>query len=375
MGEITNGFLRGGFLGDDGTNFSNQRPLNSLYINTAGGNNDLTLNQAYAKIYSNTALFRVGRFAKHWGLGLVQNDGSEVDDRFFTMIDGVEATFQFNNFSFTPYWARISAGQQQDASDDVREMGISVMYEDKDQGLKVGILANERTAEYDSTFYSNNKVELKLYDLFVEKEWDNFELGFEAPYVSGEYGTQDIEAYAGVLRSRLSLNDNWSIGGTFGFVSGQDNSNDIGVMGLHPNFQVAHLLFRYNMYGVEDSSVNIFDSQISNAVFAKIAAEYEKGNWALEFAAIYAQANETAEAGLAAYNHSNGQSFTAAFDQDDSLGLELDLTARYQWYPNVNVTFKLAYLSLGDYYAFTNTATELELENPWLASIGLGIEF
>lgn len=374
-GEITNGALRGGFLGDDGRNFSGQRPLQSLYINTAGGNSDLTLNQAYAEIYSNTALFKVGRFAKHWGLGLVQNDGSEVDDRFFTMMDGVQATFQFQNFSFTPYWARISSGAQQDASDDVREIGVSVTYENKDAGIEVGILANERTAEYDSAFYSNNKVELKLYDFYVKREWDNFELGFEAPYVTGSFGTQDIEAYAGVLNTRLNLSDTWSLNGVLGAVSGQDDGADVSVMGLHPNFQVAHLLFRYNMYGVEDPTINVFDSQISNAVFAKIAAEYEKGNWGLEFALIYAKANQAASAGSSAYNHSTGTAFTATANQQDDLGLEVDFTARYQWYPNVNISLKLAYLSLGDYYAFTNTGTELDLSNPWLASVGLGIDF
>ena len=41
-------------------------------------------------------------------------------------------------------------------------------------------------------------------------------------------------------------------------------------------------------------------------------------------------ANETAKAGSVAYNHQSGKTFSASFDQDDSLGLEIDLDYNYK---------------------------------------------
>lgn len=373
-GEITNGGLRGGFLGDDASLFSSGRAYQSLYINNAAGNNNLTLNQAYAEIYSNAALFKVGRFAKNWGLGMVINDGLEYDDRFFTVMDGVEATFQFQKFSFTPYWARISSGSKQTADDDVRELGLSVLFDDKDQDLKAGLHISQRKAESNNVLFPGDNVEIKLYDLYIEKKWQNFELALEAPFMTGKYNSQDISSMAAIVNAKLNLTKRWSVKGLIGHVSGQDDSTDVTAMGLHPNFQIAHLLFRYNYRGVEGNS-NIFDSNISNAIFAKIAGEYVRGNWSTEIAFIFAKANEAAETGKSAYNHTTGEAFTAAANQESDMGYELDFTAKYQWYPNVNVTAKIGYLALGDYYAYTDSGLALDIKNPWTVSLGLGIDF
>lgn len=374
-GELTNGALRGGFLGDDSIR-ANSAPLKALYINNSAGNNNVTLNQAYAEIYADTALFKVGRFAKHWGLGAVLNGGTKATDRFFTVLDGAEATLEFQKFSFTPYWARISAGNTQTANDDVREMGLSIVYEDKDQDLKTGILISQRKVEGNSNYLgAATTAKIKLYDFYIEKKWEKTELALEVPILTGTYGTNDIKSFAGILNTKFNFNKRWSLSGLFSYVKGQDDSNDVTLMSLHPNFQVAHLLFRYNYFGVEDNSISIYDRSISNAFIAKIAAEYTRGNWAFELAAIFAKANQAAEVGKTSYNHSTGSIFTASANQDKDLGYELDMTTTYKWYPNVNVTAKVGYLFLGDYYAFTDTATKLDLKNPWTVSLGLSIDF
>ena len=51
----------------------------------------LNVNQIYAEIYADTALYRVGRFSKHWGLGAIVNSGDNTWDRFYSGYEGIEA--------------------------------------------------------------------------------------------------------------------------------------------------------------------------------------------------------------------------------------------------------------------------------------------
>ena len=128
-------------------------------------------------------------------------------------------------------------------------------------------------------------------------------------------------------------------------------------MYLNPNYQIANLLFRYNMAAVSNPDQDfIFDSYVANTTYFKLMAEYISGNWDWKFSFIKAIAEETATSGQQAYNHTTNRVFTAVANQGDDMGSEFDIDVKYRWNKEVNVEAGFGYLLVGDYYSFSNEA-------------------
>src|SRR5690606_8407963 len=125
----------------------------------------------------------------------------------------------------------------------------------------------------------------------------------------------------------------------------------------HPNYQIANLMFRYNLRAVSNGN-QIYDSYVHNATYVKLGAEYYSGKWTWDLAFIYAKADQVAKAGQTSYNHSTGKTFVAQTSQADDLGKEIDFGFNYQWNKEVSIAGSAGYLMTGDYYAYTNDTTK-----------------
>ncbi len=393
--ELSSGYGRGGTIGDDAIVRENQSFGGQFYNVTSSNNNSLNVSQFYMNIFADIATFKVGRFAKHWGLGAVFNGGSRAEDRFFTLYEGFEATFSLGNFYITPQWSNISNGNQNLTHDqEVKDLAISALYDNPDKDLKFGIYYGSRRTGGTNTLYTNQggtsttdsigSSSITLIDVFYHKYWDKFSLGLEIPFVDGEIGdiydngeNSNYRASAYIAQAKYQANDSWTLSLDGGFISGDSSSNTFEAMYLHPNFNIAELLFRYNLNAVENAgSGDIFDAAISNVTFAKLGAQYISGLWTWNFDVIWAKANETAESGNRFWQHEQGYYATAATaSQEDDLGIELDVSFDYQWNPNLNLNGFLAYLSVGDYYAFNNTATPLETDDQLALGMRLYLDF
>ena len=131
-GELSSGYSRGGFAGGDTTNTgagSTEAASDAYSFATPAQNSALNVNQMYMELYADTALIKLGRFAKGYGLGVMYDTGSDAWDRFFTMYDGAEAEMKIGNFSLIPYYAKISSNDsnnkaQPNGTADVRELGV-----------------------------------------------------------------------------------------------------------------------------------------------------------------------------------------------------------------------------------------------------------
>jgi hypothetical protein len=365
------------------------------------------------ELYADTALIRIGRIARGYGMGIAFDAGTDAWDRFFTMYDGIDAEMKIGNFSVTPYYAKISSydsnasngranGARPAGGWDVRETGIAAKYDNKARDLVVSLLYSKRFSEAKNSIYNNTtdnttagngglnstrpigKTEVTVIEPFVSKRWNKFKVAAEASLQSGDYGAVDptdgnsrlnANAYTGELR--YELNPKWDIGMNLGQVSGDKaGSSKFEAMYLHPNYHIADLMFRYNYQAFNNGNASIFDSSISNARYYSMFANYKTDKWTWKGTFTLANAMETAKAGARSYHHEEHYMFTAKESQKKDYGYEIDLGFDYRWNPNVIISGYYGYWIVGDYYAFdNNTATDISLQNVHGGGLRATLEF
>jgi hypothetical protein len=403
-GEFSTGHIRGGFAGDNSANNQDGSGNNSYFFTTPAQRSTLNINQLYMELYADTALVKIGRMSRHYGLGLVFNGGHQPWDRFFTMYDGIEAEMRIGNFSLIPHWAKIASyGENQTEHTkaqpagiaDVRELGMIAKYDNRNRDLIVSLLYAKRSSERRNTLYTSQgddttqevfgqgRTQVTIIEPYISKKWDRFHVAFEASLQSGEYGnvydpdeTSRLDTRAYVLEARYEFNPKWEVGFTGGQVSGDDGATSrFEATYLHPNYQVADLMFRYHYPSFTEGGRSIFDSSITNTRFFKFHGHYKTDKWTWKSALIFAKAQETASANAQAWHHEENYRFTSQHNQADDLGWELDFGFDYRWNPNVTITGYYGYWKVGDYYGFTNESRELSLSNVHGGGLRATLEF
>jgi hypothetical protein len=401
-GEFSTGHIRGGFAGDNSANNQDGSGNNSYFFTTPAQRSALNVNQMYMELYADTALLKIGRMSKHYGLGIIFDNGNDPWDRFLTMYDGIDAEMKVGNFSLIPYWAKISSYDnslskaQPNGSYDVREAGVTARYDNKNKDLVVSVLYAKRSSETKNTLLNSEndttattiprgKTDITVIEPFISKKWNKFVVSAEASLQSGDYGKvydantkSKLSSMANNLDAKYELNPKWDLGFIGGQVSGDNgDSNNFEATYLHPNFHVADLMFRYNFAAFSEGGRSIFDSSITNTRFYKVHAHYKTDKWVWKGALIMAKALETAQAGKKAYHHEESYRFTSTKNQSDNLGFELDFGFDYKWNPNVTISGYYGYWKVGDYYSFTNGAgpDSLSLNNVHGGGLRATLEF
>lgn len=397
-GELSSGYLRGGFAGGDSANNADGSANNSYFFTTPAQRSALNVNQMYMEMYADTALIKIGRFSRNFGMGLIFDNGNDPWDRFLTMYDGIEAEMKIGNFSIIPHYAKISSyndnqntRQGEPAGNyDVRELGIIAKYDNKNRDFIASVLYAKRSSERRNTLYHSDtttdptntptatdpfergSTEVTVIEPYIAKRWSKFKVEAEASLQSGDYGNvysaaeeSKISATAYVLNAKYDLNPKWDLGFMAGQVSGDDgDSNKFEATYLHPNFHIADLMFRYNYPAFNEGGRSIFDSSITNARFFKLYGNYKTDKWTWKGALVMANALETAKGGgKNAYHHEENYRFVSTQKQDDAYGYEIDLGFDYLWNPNVTISGYYGYWVVGDYYAFSNDTKDISLEN------------
>ncbi len=403
--ELTTGYGNGGRLGDSSTQSSNGSFGNALYLyNTSNANDSdskLAIRKFNMELFSDTGTYVLGRQSSHWALGTVYNGGDNTWDRHSTIRDGVTAKYKIGHFNITPYWYKIdlSGGTRSDgltSDNKTIEFGLSMLYDNPERDLAFGILFGQKKSKPNSTFIQTdiNSTEqrplygtkVKITDIFFKKSFGKFHFALEVPIFSGSLNTLYAEnedsntkykSNSLIFESEFEYNQSWSVNLDAGLVKGDDGKNgSFKASFLHPNYQIANLLFRYNMEAISDpQNNNVFDSYVTNTKYLKFGIDYTINDWSWNASVIHALADQTAKAGGSAYNHEKNEVFVANFSQADDLGTEIDLSFLYRWNQNVHVGGNFGYLMVGDYYKFTNTATEQALKDPYLIQVNTSLSF
>jgi hypothetical protein len=404
-GELSSGYIRGGFAGGEASNGLNGTG-GSYFFTSPAQRSGLNVNQMYMELYADTALIRIGRMARNYGMGIVFDGGNDPWDRFFTMYDGIDAEMKIGNFSVTPYYAKISsyqdntspanrpAGARPSGGWDVRETGITAKYDNKARDLVVSVLYAKRFSEAKNSIYNNTtdtsgipraigKTEVTVIEPYVSKKWNKLKVQAEASLQSGDYGDvynsgekSRLAANAYIAEAKYELNPKWDVGANVGQVSGDNGaSKKFEAMYLHPNYQIADLMFRYSYPAFNEGGKSIFDSSITNAQFWKIFGNYKTDKWTWKAAFIMASAMKTAKAGSRAYHHEENYAFQSTQKQKSDLGYEVDFGFDYRWNPNVVISGYYGYWAVGDYYAFSNAAKEISLQSVHGGGLRATLEF
>jgi hypothetical protein len=380
-GELSVGNIRGAFLGQD-AEMAND---GSYFSQSSDGSSSLNVNQIYAELYADTALYKVGKFSKSFGLGAILNSGEGRWDRFYSLYNGFEALFKLGNFKLTPTIAKISSpdGKPHSGKYDVNEMAITALYDNPTMNMKAGVYYAIRDAESQNELMNNSGAqEVNIIDIFVERQWEKLSLGLEIPIFSGSignaYGAKDgsYKATSFIVESSYKVSPKWKVGLDAGRITGSDGDDrDHEATSLHPNYQIAEIMFRYNMKGFQDSNENIFASSITNTNYYKFYSRYHNDAWAWNVAFIMAKANETARNGSKFFDHSSNSYHTAAANQSDDLGYEFDFSFDYEWNPSIFVTGYLAYYKVGSFYEFTNGNEDISAANITAMGLRLSVNF
>lgn len=411
-GEITTGYARGGRLGDSSANrgptnagAANRSFGNALYLqNYSNGTANVLFSQFYAELYADTATFVLGRQPHNWGLGAVYDSGEDAWDRYTTTKDGLQAKFKLGNFHITPFYFKIDSLGSLTKATNSKEIGISLLYDSPERELAFGILYARKKNNPDNPALLSGvntsggttrlaAASVKITDIFLKKTWHNFTFSAEVPILTGEAGhvfadnlTTKYKSLGIITESKLKINDTWSVGVNAGLLSGEDgNTSSFDAMFLNPNYQIANLLFRYNlMSGVGNAAQafnNIFDSYMVNTEYLNLWAEFRSESWKWKLGVVMAKAEETVEECSAncgrVYNHANNTFTTSATTkaQSDDYGLEIDLNFDYYWNENIVIGGGGGYHFVGDYFAYNGANDPIPLEDSYVAFLRAGINF
>ena len=375
-GEISSGYARGGRLGDGMTQSRNLGMGNALYPhNFSDEKNALILNKFFVELYADTATYKIGRHDSHFGLGAIVNAGNESWDRFSSVRDGITLDVRLGNFFISPYWAQISDTLSEE---NIKEYGIQLNYKNIARDVSFGILYNRKTnadnqslmktginnnyEDDEETLDSIGGADVIITDFYFQKKLQDFSVAVEVPLVNGSLGQlfgdgHDINytTKALIFESSYQFNPKWSLHMNVGQVSGDSGDNgQFGAIYLNPNYQIANLLFRYNLAAVSEKNRNVYDSYLTNTRYLKIMGGYSTQKWLWNWAIIKAWALESAKVGQKSFNHQTNKRFNARQSQSDDLGLELDMNFKYQWNSAISVNGSFGYLFTGDYWKFTN---------------------
>ena len=405
IGEMSSGYAGGGFLGDDYAQRSRKQNGNldksfgnALYMyNTSSGSPNLVMTKFYAELYSDVGTYEIGRHSFDWGLGALYSSGAKQWDRHSTIRDGITAHYKLSNFTISPYWSKVDSGDQLTSATSLSEWGISTLYSNSDKDLKFGVHYGNRSGHAQNADLASGDrsggtlspdtvlgdTNVKVWDFFLEKAFGPWNFATEVPFLSGEVGqvfndnayTKE-KAMAVIIENTIKVSDRWDLGLDMGHVSGEDNDQStFGAMYLHPNYQIANILFRYDLMAVTNADKNPFDSYVVNAKYAKLKANYNTDFWTFKSALIYAIANEVSKAGEKGFDEKTNTGFTSVQKQENDLGWEVDLDLDYRWNPNVILAGNFGYHFVGDYYRFTNTGVNQNTDNNYMLQAKLGLNF
>lgn len=399
IGDPVAGFFGRGIPRDDRTNA----------FSTGKDGMEISIARLWLDVHTDFGTLQVGRAPFHWGLGVIFNSGDRPFDRYQSTSDTIRLVSKFGYLSLMPIYAKNSMGRNLagsrnpitdvvlQKSDDVTDYGLAISYDNPEEDLSGGAMFYKRNATDSQTGYyypstatqytgGPNGMNLKLINIFAKKSWNRFEVGAEVPIYSGEIGDVNgvgsrntYSATAVALEAALKF-DTWKHSLKLGTVPGQspttsgaaNRGKDFKAMQFHRAYKLGQILFNYNLgnFGpanpdtvpgnanAGNTTVSPYDAAITNAKYVMFASEKRWEQWGINFGAVWARANETAEAGKDMYNHRTRQWFTSTAKQKSDLGIEVDLGTRYNWDDNISFGADAGVLFPGGFFKYINNANK-----------------
>lgn len=369
----------------------------------------------WAEVLTDVGTVQAGRLPLHWGLGVVWNSGNELFDRYQSTGDAVRLISKFGSFSFVPSIIHYSmgtnfAGGCQNATctsvsggaGGVSEYSLAVKYENLDEDIEMGLnflrkiagSAQPPNAGLVGLDGQATGMSFNTWDIYGRKKLGRFTFAGELPVATGKIGGVDYSTWAVALESKAELSDHWEFGAKVGRVPGQppsstSNPTDYRVFYLHPNYRLGLIMFQYqlaNFYlpkNQNDPTTNAsslksaFDNPISNASYLSLGGKLKLQKWSFHTLWTFAKAEQVARSGDYHFNtwKRKYESQLAPKNQSDSLGWEMDYGLLYQWDEAFRFGIDIGFYFPGDFYKFSNTATDNQTSMIFASVFRMGIVF
>jgi hypothetical protein len=337
-------------------------------------------------VHTDFGTVQVGRAPFHWGLGAIFNAGDNPMDRYQSTMDTIRLVSKFGYLSVMPLYAKNALGRSvAPGSDDVTDYGLALRYENPEEEIEGGALYYKRTAGDSQNSYiyrgafprtftpGPNGMNLKLINVYAKKTFKRLELGAEVPIFRGHVadGSRNDYSAIGFAGEAALRYDTWRHSLKFGLAPGQEPASGTGAgnrgnsfkaLNFHRAYKLGLILFNYNLQnfgagnpdpvpGDANSTervVSPYDAAITNARYVMLSTEKRWEQWGVNAGVVWAQASQSARAGRDFFNPQTRSWYTATSDQGKSLGVEIDLGARYNWDDNISFGLDAGLLLPGD---------------------------
>lgn len=275
--------------------------------NTIGENGAINVRRVWADIFTPIGKFRIGRQPSHWGLGIFQNDGNELQGDFGDSADRILYLLQYDiadavaitggvlwdiayEAQFDPRITGLAAAPNPNRQDTQRYAGI-LMFERPE--FSVGIFGGiqRRNGPNGATTMTARPVDstqsgglgapiaagidgdtlVYFADLYGRYEWENYKFRIEGVYVGGKVTTGlaiNAIPFAGIANGQgiiplppdqkmqaflaaFEAGAEYTFGGEWLFQSGYASgdatplSQKITQFGFRPDYQIALMMFHY----------------------------------------------------------------------------------------------------------------------------------
>lgn len=382
-----------GVFGDAAPQTSDQQH----YYSTFSSGSSFSAQRFWGEFTTDFGTVHVGRAPLQWGLGLVWNSGDGVWDRYQSTGDVIRAVSKFGAFSFIPSIVKYSAGNNLGGGAiGVSDYALALQYENPDQDMEGGVNFIRRIGGGSNGIFTGITPALDTvstvgfnyttWDIYGRKKLGKFSFAGEAPISSGTVGQFEYSTFAIALESGYQISESWDAHLKAGRAPGQaGSSSKYRAFYFHPNYRLGMIMFNYQLANFASNSTanastdlkSPFDNPITNANYLSAGGQFQSDKWAFHGDVIFAQANEVAKAGETFFNSWTRTLQTNATGpaQSDSLGWEFDLGTSLQWDDNIQFKADLGFFFPGDFYKFSNTATDNAVSTVTAAVIGVGASF
>jgi hypothetical protein len=285
---------------------------------------ELAVRQAYMQWNSDIGVFRVGRMAKSWGLGLLYDAGLEAESYASTIVDRMHFEGQMGSLVLGVGFEKYEEGNLHSDVDDNDVYELSVKYENEGAGVGIGLLYARHIRAVNSVSKSTDGYNSSNdFSFFAKKQWENLFIGGELASMSFD---DQPDVYGALLQLKYTPGQwEWELDGVYS--AGSDGRAFI----VHPNYRPFLILFKQPVgASVGDANVSRYGwgvgfdpsnpaAEERGALMGRLGMAYNfsQKKYRLGVVGGYAQLNTP-----------------ASVTNEKDLGFEVDINFDQQWYDN-----------------------------------------
>ncbi|MCM2276727.1 MAG: hypothetical protein NDJ89_01465 [Oligoflexia bacterium] len=370
----------------------------------------------WAELLSDFGTVQIGRMPLDWGLGLVWNGGEALWSRYASTGDGVRLISKFGAFTFAPGYILYSTGNTiggactvggpacspiVNGKAAVADYSLALKYESLEDDFDGGVNFVKRLAGLNQDVYNLGiqgtgvGTNYNTWDIYARKRLGDLTLAGEVPITSGTVGGMEYSSIAVAGEAEWRISDGWQTQLRAGHAPGQPSSGSANpdrykAFFFNPNYRLGNIMFNYQLANFGGNTgtntldnpaaspaalLSPFDNPIVNATYVSLGGTFKTQKWAFNTGLIYAHASQAALAGEYFLNTWKRKMELASSNQGKNLGIEWDFGVAFQWDDFLQFRVDGGWFFPGNYYAFSNAATENKTDSVFSTAARIGINF